>query len=74
MADSGQKSLCDGQSHLEHAKNALFHASEAQKYAFFDPLFPLQAPQNHPFSAHFRAPHSGHIARIQMMLLAVPNF
>jgi hypothetical protein len=64
MSDSGQKTpLCLPITPPVRKKEP-FSGFRSPKFALLTPLWPPKASENHPFSAHFRAPLFGHIDRI----------
>jgi len=61
MSDSGPKTPLRQPSSPPVRKKCLFSGFRSPKYALLTPLFPPKPPENHPFSAHFRAPCFGQI-------------
>ena len=64
MSDSGAKTPRRPPITPPARQKAPFSGFRSPKYALLTPLFSPKPPKNHPFSAHFRAPAFGHIARV----------
>ena len=63
MSDSGPETPLRQPSGPPARKKRLFSGFRSPKYALLTPLLPPKPPENHPFSAHFRAPCFGQLAR-----------
>ena len=64
MSDSGPKIPLRPPITPPARKKRLFSDFRGPKCALLTPLFPPKPPENHPFSAHFRAPLFGQLARV----------